>query len=324
MMDKAMSAALMADFTSEQIGHKPATWCKACAAAVRNKTGKSCPDHRVIKCAKCKTNVTEAHTCLDFVGHADVRARLCEADPEWTWAPFDFPGSGSLILSDGHPVGLWITLTVGGVSKPGYGSVDKGKPEAMKELIGDALRNAGLSFGIAWKLWAKGERSSGEGEGGQSGASGDAWDNGTPARNSNGQQRPQGQVSRPGREAAAEASGEPDPDAQQYADKGSQARTVAEVEQIHKKAREAGKIGAVIRAPESGKAGKLAVYLDWKRKQLADADKAWNELNDAARGARMDIGELEVFVKQATGADMESASAAQLRQAAAKLRERAA
>ena len=85
---------------------------------------------------------------------------LCEVDPEWTWAPFEFPGTGSLVLNDGQPVGLWIHLTIGGVSKPGYGSCEKGKSEAVKELIGDAIRNAGLSFGIAWKLWAKGERSS--------------------------------------------------------------------------------------------------------------------------------------------------------------------
>ena len=139
-MDKTMSSALMADFSSEAIGHKPATWCRQCAETVRGRQGKSCKDHKVAWCPKCRTTITEAHTCLDFVGHADVRARLCEVDPEWSWAPFEFPGTGSLVLSaDGQPVGLWIMLTVGGVSKPGYGSVDKGKAEAVKELIGDCL-----------------------------------------------------------------------------------------------------------------------------------------------------------------------------------------
>lgn len=211
-MDQAMSAALMADFTSEQIGHKPATWCKACSAAVRERKGKSCSEHRVVKCAKCKTNVTEAHTCLDFVGHADVRARLCTVDPEWTWAPFEFPGTGSLIISDGHPVGLWIMLTIGGVSRPGYGSCDKGKPEPIKELIGDALRNAGLSFGIAWKLWAKGERTSDEGDSAEGGQQQDAREpRGNAAPSGRRQQAPASRGQAPAQAAAPAENTEPNP-----------------------------------------------------------------------------------------------------------------
>ena len=321
-MDKAMSAVLMADFTGEQIGHKPATWCKDCAAVVRNKAGKCCNQHQVVRCPKCKTSVTDAHTCLDFVGHADVRARLCDADPEWTWAPFDFPGTGSLILSDGHPVGLWITLTVGGVAKPGYGSVDKGKAEAMKELIGDALRNAGLSFGIAWKLWAKGERSGGEGEGGQSGTAGDAWDKATPAppRNGNGNGSQRGQVSRPAQpQATTPAPAEADEAAQEYANQAHEARTLPDLEKVHKDAREAGKVTAVIRNPATGKTGKLAVYIDWRRKTIAEADAALTELTDAANARKMDAAALDAHLRQVTGADLESATTAQLREAAKAL-----
>lgn len=326
-MDKAMSAVLMADFTGEQIGHKPATWCRNCAAMVRNKTGKSCGEHQVIKCQKCKTSITSAHTCLDFVGHADVRARLCEADPEWTWAPYDFPGSGSLILSDGHPVGLWITLTVGGVSKPGYGSVDKGKPEAMKELIGDALRNAGLSFGIAWKLWAKGERNGAEGEGGQTGASGDPWDSAKPAPPRNGNGRQGGQVSRPAAapQAPVADADEPDEAAQEYADQAHEARTLAALEDIHKRAREAGKAAAVIRNPSTRKTGKLALYINWRRQQLADVDKALRELDAAAKFADLDVTALPERVKTILGGTtIEDATPQELRQAAKVLTERAA
>jgi len=318
-MDQAMSAALMADFTGEQIGHKPATWCKGCSAAVRNKTGRSCGEHKAVKCGKCKTTVTEAHACLDFVGHADVRARLCEVDPEWSWAPFEFPGAGSVILSDGQPVGLWITLTVGGVSKPGYGSVDKGKPEAMKELIGDALRNAGLSFGIAWKLWAKGERNGGEG--GRADAGAETWDNATPAqaRNGNGQQR--GQVSRPARTAPAQASDEIDPDAQAFADEAHQARSVAEMEGIHQRAREAGKLTRMVANPASGGKGKLAIYLDWRRKQLKEVDDALSDLSVAAAEAGMSPADLDGFLAEVCATDLESATAAQLREAARRLGE---
>jgi hypothetical protein len=57
--------------------------------------------------------------------------------------------------SQGHPVGMWITLTICGTTIPGYGSVDPGKRDAIKELIGDALRNAGMRRGVAGSLWTK-------------------------------------------------------------------------------------------------------------------------------------------------------------------------
>ncbi len=38
--------------------------------------------------------------------------------------------------SQGQPVGMWITLTICGTTIPGYGSVDPGKRDAIKELIG--------------------------------------------------------------------------------------------------------------------------------------------------------------------------------------------
>jgi hypothetical protein len=142
-------------------------------------------------------------------------------------------------------------------------------------------------------------------------------------------QQQQGQVSRPSRPAAEEQQdGKPgmeaDAGAQKYADTASQARTVAAVGQIHKDATEAGKLNAYVKAPESGNLGKLAVYLEWRRKQLADLDKAWRELDEARISAGLDAVELEVFTKKLISTDAESASASQLRQVVAKLRERAA
>ena len=326
-MDKAMSAALMADFSDEAIGHKPATWCKACAKAVRDRAGRSCGDHKEIRCKKCRTKITEAHTCLDFVGHADVRARLLA---KWTRSGLgnrsSSPSTGSLILSDGSPVGLWIHLTVGGVTRPGYGSCDKGKPEAIKELIGDALRNAGLSFGIAWKLWAKGERTGSDGEDSGQQSAADCSTTPSPARPPRRQRAPRGQVARPAAQAVAAApdDGEPDQDAQQYADQAHGATTLGEVEEIHQKAREAGKIGAFIRSPSSGKTGKLAVYIDWKRKQLKDVEAAWEELNAAAGKHRTGITDLENEFKIKTGAEMETATAPQIRDFIASLDKAAA
>lgn len=94
---------------------------------------------------------------LDYVGHADVTERLLAADPHWNWQPLAFGPEGLpvLVIHEGSPVGLWISLTVCGVTRIGYGSCEPGKPDAVKELIGDALRNAAMRFGVALALWSK-------------------------------------------------------------------------------------------------------------------------------------------------------------------------
>ncbi len=97
---------------------------------------------------------------LDYVGHAALTHRLLDVDPEWTWEPFAEDERGAPLLErnqQGQPIGLWIRLTACGMTRPGYGSVDPGKPDAVKELIGDALRNAGMRFGMALELWHKGD-----------------------------------------------------------------------------------------------------------------------------------------------------------------------
>lgn len=95
---------------------------------------------------------------LDYVGHAALTDRLLDADPNWSWEPVAF--------RDGLPAfdatgGLWIKLTVCGVTRLGYGhasakpQMDPGSRE--KEVIGDALRNAAMRFGAALDLWHKGD-----------------------------------------------------------------------------------------------------------------------------------------------------------------------
>lgn len=98
-------------------------------------------------------------TVLEYVGHGAVRDRLLSVDPEWNWRPFALTDEGlpRFELDDrGNPIGLWIHLTVGGVTRPGYGSCTSGQFEATKVLIGDAIRNAAMSFGVALDLWIKG------------------------------------------------------------------------------------------------------------------------------------------------------------------------
>ena len=93
---------------------------------------------------------------LDYVGHAALTDRLLECDPAWTWEPFALAADGRpLIDADG---GLWIKLTVCGVTRNGYGHSDgKRGGDAVKEAIGDALRNAAMRFGAALDLWHKGD-----------------------------------------------------------------------------------------------------------------------------------------------------------------------
>lgn len=93
---------------------------------------------------------------LDYVGHAALTDRLLEVDPEWSWEPLAIGENGLPVFDkDG---GLWIRLKICGVERLGYGdSQGKSGGNAVKEAIGDALRNAGMRFGAALDLWHKGD-----------------------------------------------------------------------------------------------------------------------------------------------------------------------
>lgn len=112
------------------------------------------------RCNECGGYHDPSMFHLDYVGHAALTDRLLTVDPEWTWEPFATDERGAPLLDvdgQGRTCGLWIRLTVCGMTRPGYGSCDPGKPDAVKELIGDALRNAGMRFGMALDLWHKGD-----------------------------------------------------------------------------------------------------------------------------------------------------------------------
>ena len=93
---------------------------------------------------------------LDYVGHAALTDRLLDVDIAWHWEP-------AAVDSTGHPIldnagGMWIKLTVCGVTRLGYGHAgSKTGGDAIKEVIGDALRNAAMRFGAALDLWHKGD-----------------------------------------------------------------------------------------------------------------------------------------------------------------------
>ena len=90
-------------------------------------------------------------TTLDYVGHAEVTDRLLEVDPDWTWRPTPpWPGFENV-------EGLFIELTVCGVTRPGFGEISGGfsPGDKIKSAIGDAIRNAAMRFGVALDLWMK-------------------------------------------------------------------------------------------------------------------------------------------------------------------------
>jgi hypothetical protein len=118
---------------------------------------------------------------LAYIGHAGLTERLNAVDPHWTWEPAyrEISDQAQALITaalvagepelarqilQGCPAkytedGLWIRLTVLGVTRLGYGdAAGKSGPNAVKERIGDALRNAALRFGVASYLWSKSEK----------------------------------------------------------------------------------------------------------------------------------------------------------------------
>lgn len=107
-------------------------------------------------CGSYHTTAPGVH--LDYVGHGAVTDRLLTVDPYWSWEPLAFDEHGLprfMRAAAGNPLGLWIKLTIKGVTRLGYGSVEGNAFEPEKQLIGDAIRNAAMRFGVALDLWTK-------------------------------------------------------------------------------------------------------------------------------------------------------------------------
>jgi hypothetical protein len=110
-------------------------------------------------CPICKGWHHKNAVHLDYVGHAAATDRLLDADPSWNWEPVAWTDQGEPKFD---PIGgMWIRLTVCGVTRLGYGNADK---KAMadagsreKEVIGDAIRNAAMRFGAGLEMWHKGD-----------------------------------------------------------------------------------------------------------------------------------------------------------------------
>lgn len=119
------------------------------------KAQNECPANEKVNCKVCGGWHHPRIIHLDYVGHAALTDRLLECDPEWNWEPLALDAGGLPVIKDG---GMWIKLTVCGVTRLGFGdSQGKTGPNAIKEIIGDALRNAAMRFGAALDLWHKGD-----------------------------------------------------------------------------------------------------------------------------------------------------------------------
>lgn len=140
-------AKLREPFPQAEIRYLPRVWCGAC----RDMKG-ACKNHQRTKCQKCRNNISSAHIDLAYVGHAEATNRLLNTDPAWKWEPVALDEKG--LPQHDHNGGLWIRLTVCGVTRLGYGNAEgKRGGDAVKEIIGDAIRNAGMRFGMALDLW---------------------------------------------------------------------------------------------------------------------------------------------------------------------------
>lgn len=141
-------ALLRKPFPDHQIGKLPR------GTKVQN----ACPASEKVNCKICGGWHHPRIVHLDYVGHAATTDRILDADPAWSWEPMAY--------SDGLPKfdangGLWIKLTVCGVTRIGYGNASTSDTKEIgsreKEVIGDAIRNAAMRFGCGLDLWHKGD-----------------------------------------------------------------------------------------------------------------------------------------------------------------------
>lgn len=121
------------------------------------KAQNECPPNEKINCRICGGWHHPKIIHLDYVGHAAATHLLLDADPLWSWEPVAYDKDTGLPRFDASG-GLWIKLTVCGVTRLGYGHADGKTRDAgarEKEVIGDAIRNAAMRFGLALDLWSK-------------------------------------------------------------------------------------------------------------------------------------------------------------------------
>lgn len=109
------------------------------------------PDENYQLCPLCNKVHPLPAKHFKYVGHAFVTERLNEVDPCWTWTPMGLDADGLPIVKNGE---LWGYLTVCGITHIGVGDAE-GRTDfnAIKEMIGDSIRNAAMRFGCGLECW---------------------------------------------------------------------------------------------------------------------------------------------------------------------------
>lgn len=103
------------------------------------------------KCEVCGRHHALPAKHLRYVGHARITERLNDVDPEWRLDPLAVDSDGVPIIRGGS---MWVKLTVCGITHIGVGDAGgKTGPNATKEMIGDAIRNAAMRFGCGLDMW---------------------------------------------------------------------------------------------------------------------------------------------------------------------------
>lgn len=140
----------------EQLRAVPAAWASPPAHMVSKlpKGGNGTPQN----CRECGGYHRTGAVHLDYMGHADVTLALLAVDPLWTWEPTAWTDEGEpKIIKRADRLVLWGWMTVLGHRRLAVGTCEANKQEPEKELLGDALRNGSMRFGIGTALWSKGD-----------------------------------------------------------------------------------------------------------------------------------------------------------------------
>lgn len=102
------------------------------------------------------SSLPKGGTSLAYLNHAVITARLLEVDPSWTWEPVAYDERGLPAVDEKG--GLWIRLTVCGVTRLGYGEPQGSDYfDRVKGSISNAIRVAAMRFGVGLDLWSKEE-----------------------------------------------------------------------------------------------------------------------------------------------------------------------
>lgn len=113
--------------------------------------GNRIPDGAYGLCGVCGKEHAHPSKHLRYIGHARITERLNDVDPLWSWEPMATDAEGLPLVRGGC---LWIRLTVCGVTRIGVGDAGgKTGANAMKEIVGDAIRNAAMRFGCGIEMW---------------------------------------------------------------------------------------------------------------------------------------------------------------------------